>query len=139
MSTHKGFTLLELMIAIVVVAILAAVAIPNYQSYMIKTRRGTATACLLEMSQLMERFHTANMSYEKDKDGNDFTLPAMQCSNDLAGHYAFALTTRTARAYTLSATPQGAQSSRDPSSCGILTIDQAGTKGAGGDVSTCWR
>ena len=139
MSTQKGFTLLELMIVTVVIGILAAIAIPSYQSYMIKTRRATAASCLLEMSQLLERFHTVNLSYATDKDGNAFTLPNTQCSGDLAGHYAFSLTNQTARTYLLSAAPQGNQNSRDSSSCGTLTIDQAGQKGAGGDVGTCWR
>jgi prepilin-type N-terminal cleavage/methylation domain-containing protein len=47
MNTHKGFTLLELMIAIAVIGILAAIAIPNDQSYMIKTRRATARGAFL--------------------------------------------------------------------------------------------
>jgi len=139
MNTQKGFTLLELMIALVVVAILAAVAVPSYQSYMIKTRRATAAACLQEMSQWMERFHTVNMSYAKDTNGNDSTLPAMQCGNDLTGHYAFSLTNQATRTYLLNAEPQGVQASNDPSACGTLTLDQAGQKGANGNVSTCWR
>lgn len=133
MRTQKGFTLLELMIVVVIVALLAAVAIPNYQSYMIKTRRATAAGCLLEMSQALERFHAVNLTY------SGFTLPSLQCSNDLTNHYTFAATDLKARTYTLSAAPQGAQSSKDPFSCGTLTIDQAGKKGAGGDVAKCWK
>lgn len=135
MNTQKGFTLLELMIVVTVIAILASIAIPNYQSYMIKTRRATAAACLLEMSQMLERFHTVNMTY------TGFTVPSLQCSNDLAGHYTFSLTGLAARTYLLNATPQGAQSSKDPASCGTLTINQAGQKGVadGAVVSACWR
>ncbi|MCL1826189.1 MAG: type IV pilin protein [Betaproteobacteria bacterium] len=133
MNTQKGFTLLELVIVVAIVAILATIAIPSYQSYMIKTRRAAAATCLLEISQSMERFHTVNMTYM------GYTLPALQCSNDLAGHYIFTLSDQAARAYLLSATPQGAQASKDPASCGTLTIDQAGQKGAAADVSACWR
>jgi len=135
MNTQKGFTLMELMIAIVIVAILAAVAVPSYQSYTIKTRRATATGCLLEIAQLMERHHTVNMSYT----GFALPNPPMQCIGNLAGHYSFTVTNLAARTYTLNAAPQGAQASKDPSSCGTLTIDQAGQKGAGGGVSTCWK
>jgi len=134
MNTQKGFTLLELMIVVVIVAILAAVAIPSYQSHMIKTRRVTAAACLQEMAQWMERSYTTAMSYA------DLTLPAMQCSTDLTDYYTFSLTDQTARTYAISAAPQGAQSTGDPLACGTLTIDQAGQKGAGAtDVSACWK
>ena len=135
MNTQKGFTLLELVIAVVIVAILAAFAVPNYQSYTIKTRRTAATGCLLEIAQLMERHHTVNMRYT----GFALPTPPMQCIGDLAGHYSFTVTNLATRAYTLNAAPQGAQASKDPSSCGTLTIDQAGQKGAGGDVSKCWK
>jgi type IV pilus assembly protein PilE len=141
MSTQKGFTLLELMIAVVVVAILAAIAVPNYQSYMIKTRRAAAAACLLELSQFMERFYTVNLRYDKDSNGTGVALPNTQCRTDLAGYYTFISENLAARTYILSAAPHGAQLDNDPSKCGNLTIDQAGKKGAaeGADVGMCWR
>jgi type IV pilus assembly protein PilE len=139
MYTQKGFTLLELVIVVAVIAILAIIAVPSYQSHMIKTRRTTAATCLLEMSQLLERFHTVNMSYAADSSGNAFILPNMQCSGDLAGHYTFSLTDQTARTYLLNATPQGAQGSNDSSKCGTLTLNQAGQKGSEGAVGACWR
>jgi type IV pilus assembly protein PilE len=140
MNMQKGFTLLELMIAVVVVAILAAIAIPNYQSYIIKTRRAAAAACLLELSQFMERFYTVNLRYNQPDD-SAAALPNTQCQTDLGGYYNFAIGASTARTYTLSATPQGAQLDKDPYKCGNLTIDQTGKKGAaeGADVGMCWR
>lgn len=140
MNASKGFTLLELMIVVVVVAILAAIAIPNYQSYMVRTRRATAAVCLLEIAQSMERFYTVNLNYKKDKNGNAFALQSSSCQTDLAGYYVFNANPDT-RAYTLSAAPQGAQASKDPAACGTLTLNQTGKKGAGSgaDVSTCWK
>ena len=139
MNTPKGFTLLELMIALVVVSILALIAVPSYQSYTIKTRRATAAACLLELSQWMERTFTANMSYAVDLQKNDIVLPSMQCTNNLAGHYTFSLRDQKPRTYILQAEPQGLQASSDPYGCGTLTFNQAGQKDADGDVSTCWK
>jgi type IV pilus assembly protein PilE len=139
MNKHKGFTLLELMIVIVIVAILAAIAIPNYQSYMIKTRRGAAETCLQQMAQMLERHHASKLTYA------GATVADLQCSKELAGHYTFSLTDQAARTDLLSATPQGAQSSKDPIACGILTVDQAGKKGAKNGtadeaaVSACWK
>jgi len=100
MNTQKGFTLMELMITVVIVAILAAIAIPNYQSHMIRTRRATAATCLLELSQALERSHAINMTY------TGFTLPVTQCSTDLSGHYSFSVANLTAQTYTLSAAPR---------------------------------
>lgn len=140
MNTQKGFTLIELLITVVVIAILAAIAIPNYQSYMLKTRRASAAACLLELSQAIERFHTVKMSYA------GFALPDTQCSStDLAEYYAFDQGPvdgqPTAQTYTLRAVPKGAQDTNDPDKCGTLTINQAGQKGVGanGNLGRCWR
>lgn len=144
MNTNKGFTLIELMIALAIVAILAAVAVPNYQSYMIKTRRVIAGACLIELSQFMERFYSMNLRYDKDKDGTDVALPNTQCRTDLNGYYTFSIATTpaiAARSYVLQAVPQGAQSSKDPKACGTLTINQTGQKTAAGattKVADCW-
>ncbi|MCL2590308.1 MAG: type IV pilin protein [Betaproteobacteria bacterium] len=87
----------------------------------------------MEISQALERFHTEKLTYA------GFAVPSMQCISSLAGHYTFSLGDQAARTYTLSAVPEGAQSSNDPASCGTLTINQAGQKGAGGDASVCWR
>ncbi|MDR2880443.1 MAG: type IV pilin protein [Azoarcus sp.] len=100
---------------------------------MIKTRRATAAACLLEMSQALERFYTVNLTYV------GAALPDIQCSRELANHYIFALPNPAAREYQLTATPQGAQNNNDPYACGTLTMDQAGQKGADKNVNDCWR
>ncbi len=62
-STNDGFTLLELMIVVAVVAILAAIAIPSYQSSIAKSRRADAQSALQGFAQAMERFHTQNATY----------------------------------------------------------------------------
>jgi type IV pilus assembly protein PilE len=141
MRTQKGFTLIELMIVVVVVSILAAIAVPSYRSSMLKTRRATAAACLLELSQYMERAYTKDLDYTKAvwpalaADGTD---TRRQCQRDLADHYSFSLDPNVTaqRKYRIKATPQGGQTA-DP--CGTLTIDHAGTKGAGGGASSCWK
>ena len=132
-STHpqQGFTLIELMITVAIVAILASIALPNYQSHVTSTRRTTAQACLLELAQFMERYYsTNNMSYLSA------ALPTTECRTNLANHYTFAFaSTPTATAYAITATAQGAQATRD-SSCTPLQVTQTGAR----TPSTgCWK
>ena len=51
-----GFSLIELMVAVAIVAILVAVAVGSYDFAMVKTRRGVAKACLANGAQYMERY-----------------------------------------------------------------------------------
>lgn len=66
MQKQQGFTLLELMITVVIVAILASVAIPSYIEYVRKARRTEATTTLLGVSAAMEKYLLANNAYPAD-------------------------------------------------------------------------
>jgi len=128
--TIFGFTLIELMITVAIVAILASIAYPSYQSHVVKSRRTTAKACLLELAQFMERYYTTNMKY------TGATLPTTQCQTDLTNFYTFQFDgTPDASTYTVQATAQGAQASGD-SACTPLKVTQTGarTPTTGG----CW-
>ena len=133
-SRQMGFTLIELMIAVAIVGILAAIAYPAYQDSVRKSWRANAVSCLSEMAQAMERRYTTSFSYEG-------ALPVAACTNEgsMPQRYTFSFTAApTATVFTLQAVPVagGPQASDN---CGTLTLNQAGTKGSGGDVGTCWR
>ena len=138
-TNQKGFSLIELMIAVAILGILASIAYPAYQRYIINSNRTAATACLLELSQEMERHFTANnMSYLKPADPDDDGLPGNRsCVNDLAQRYNFSndATVVSTSEYRLRAIPTGPQAN-DP--CGTLTLDHRGQRGAGGQVNECW-
>ncbi len=59
----KGFTLIELMVVVVIVAIFAAIAIPNYQAYMRKGEESKAMQEMLRVSQELERYKSKNFNY----------------------------------------------------------------------------
>jgi type IV pilus assembly protein PilE len=130
---HRGFTLIELMIVIVVLSIITVVAVASYGSSAVKARRGAAEACLMEAAQFMERHYTINMTYAGAN-------PNLACSAEQADFYNFGFVgVPDATSYTLQATPIGAQLSGD-TRCGVLTLDSAGVKAEGGtsDVEECW-
>jgi len=62
----RGFTLIELMIAVAIVGILSAIAYPSYREYMARGKRAEAQAILLEASQYMERFFAENYRYDQN-------------------------------------------------------------------------
>ena len=133
-QTQLGFTLIEVMIVVAIVGVVAAVALPSYQEHVMRTRRSTAAACLVEFTQLMEKRYATSMVY------TGTTLPGAACTNDLANVYTFAFAADpTATAYTVNATPAGPQVG--DTKCGTLAIDQAGVKTESGTESWqyCWK
>lgn len=60
---QKGFSLIELMLAVAIVGILAAIAIPNYQDYITRSKRAEGMALLQEMAARQERFYAQNNRY----------------------------------------------------------------------------
>jgi type IV pilus assembly protein PilE len=137
-----GLTLIELMVAVAIVGVLAAVAYPNYSEHVVRTRRAAAAGCALELAQFMERVYASNLRYDLNG-GAATTLPAVQCSTDLSSDYqfAFGVDQPQQRTFSIAAAPQGAQATRD-TRCGTLTIDQANARtrsGTAATVAECWR
>ena len=74
MKQHKGFTLIELMITIVIVAILASIAIPSYRQSVIRTNRRAAQATMMEIATREHQFFAANREFA-DETVAAFALP----------------------------------------------------------------
>lgn len=136
-----GFTLIELMIAIAIIGILGAIALPSYQEHVRRTHRAEAKSILLEMAQLMERNFTESNRYDLRSDATNFTLPVTQSPKTGTAKYTiqFATGTLTRNTYTLEAVPTGTMVN---DACGTLTLTHTGIKGVTGASLTaeeCWQ
>ena len=138
---NQGFTLIELMIVVAVVAILSTIAYPSYTEYVRRGHRAEARAGLLQGQQWLERAATATGTYPASRafPGNLTKVPG--------GRYEITLESPTGgvatdlgRTYTLTAKPQGAQ---EGDRCGNFTVTHTGLRGAKGVTSgdivrDCW-
>ena len=149
--TQQGFTLIELMIAVVVVGILSAIAIPNYRSYVQKAERGAAKAVMVDLAQTEERYFTNNGAYLAIA-ALPTAAPAgwqnYSGSSTNSARYSIVVTAGSVNGnsttsppitdgYLITARPIPAD--RDPI-CGILRLDSTGAKAASGTggVAQCW-
>lgn len=130
-TQKNGFTLIELMITIAIIAVLAAVALPSYQGSVKKSRRSDAQAALAGFANAMERhFTTNNNSYKgAASGGTDNGVPtvfAPQSPLDGATKYynlRIAGVPADGSRYTLRATPIGAQVGD-----GVIELDSTGAR-----------
>lgn len=117
----RGFTLIEVMITVVIVAILATVAFPSYQTYIVRANRSAAQALMLDLANQEHQYFAANRSYATLTDLS-FSMPA-----DLSAKYTATMTAVTGPppGFTITFTPVvGSVQAGDVT----LTLDSTGNK-----------
>src|SRR5688500_10359257 len=119
---RNGFTLIEVMITVVIVAILASIAIPSYSRYVIRAKRSAAQSQMMDIANRQQQFLVANRNYA-DKTtliASGYSLPA-----DVAANYGYTITLSTTAVpgFVLTFTPTGGQAVD-----GDLTLDHTGAK-----------
>ena len=135
----EGFTLIELMITVAIVAILAVVALASYRAQIVRSNRSAAQSFMLDAASKEERYLLDNRQYASG--ATALTTLGLSVPAEVSGNYTITITadaTLTVPNYTISATPIAAQL-RDDTSCGTLTLDYLGTKAASLGGATCWR
>lgn len=147
-NVSQGFTLIELMITVAIVAVLAAIAYPSYAEYVARGKRSSAQAALLETSQWLERQYTLSNAYNRRGDGaaiDDATLPPLKDKIGDAYTLKFgdkdtaanATATPTSSDYSLRMIPKGAMAN---DRCGTFTLSSTGVKDVSGSAGkgSCW-
>ena len=134
----SGFTLIELMITVAILAIIAAFAIPYYDMYVERGKRAEARTALLDIAARQERYYSNNRQYT-----NQLSKLRMSGTSE-NGYYALSLplpamlgtaTGTNTQTFKATATPSGWTDDK----CGDLGIDETGAKTHSlGDRALCW-
>ena len=130
LSLHKrprGFTLIELMIVVAIVAILAAVALPQYFGSIRKSRRADAITLMAHVAQAQERWRGNNTTF-----ANDFGFSLLNVRSTSASgvtsltelYYTISVPTNTGTAYTVRAIARASQTS--DTSCLAMEMRMSG-------------
>lgn len=134
-SKKNGFTLIEVMITVVIVAILASVALPNYTAYVKRAKRADAMSVLLKNANWMQQQFTINNKFP----ASATVLPFAKSPEAGTAKYNISIvvpTTANASQYTLQAVPVGTDE------CATFTLDHTGLRGQSGTASMsatdCW-
>jgi type IV pilus assembly protein PilE len=147
-ANRRGFTLIELIIVVAIVAVLGAIAFPSFQGQIRKSRRADAVSTLSQIQQAQERFRANCPCYAHSITNATSTVCPAACpgTGSAAGlgiaavagaRYTYALNTPSATAYTVTATAVPGSSQANDTGCTIITVAVAGGV-ATPTPPTCW-
>jgi type IV pilus assembly protein PilE len=133
LTKPKGMTLIELLIVVVIVAILASVALPSWNSQVQKARRADARNILLVTQVEQEKYRANNGTYAS-------SLGDLGLSSYATGdYYNLSIVSSSATAFVASATPN-TNGGQNGDSCGTFAVNQSGIDESGSYASaaSCW-
>lgn len=137
LKKSNGFTLIELMVVVVIVGILAAIALSNYQSYVLKSHRTAAINAIMDLGSREARYYTTNNNYTASMLALGYSADPMPATDVNNHYYDLSVQSATASTFTLRAVPVGNQVN---DTCGTYTYTDLGVKGiTTGTLSDCWK
>ena len=114
-NRNAGFTLVELMIVVAIVAILAAVAVPQYKDYVVRSKIPDATSRLATLQVQLEQYYQDNRKY-------DTSTICTTADSSSSKYYTFSCASSDATGYVLQAVGKGSMAAF------TYKVDQANTK-----------
>ena len=145
---QNGFTLIEMLIVVTLLAIVLGLAVPSYRNYTLRAGRADATNALLRIAAAQEKFYLQNGIYATNAQLQQ-DRPAglgFDGGSSERGYYTLAVTDEAnlATGYTATATVVSTDKQKDDTDCSSFSLDQDGRRGANGGyapatVEKCWR
>ncbi len=129
----RAFTLMEVVVALLIVAILAVIAVPSYRSYITKGNRSDAIQTLLAVQLAEEKFRMTNTTY------GDLTAVWSGVTGTDGGYYSLGISNLSGATYTITATAVGNQASDADGSTSCASLVLAYANGTTNKTPTaCW-
>ncbi len=143
----RGFTLIELMIAVAIVGILAAIAYPSFTESVRRSKRTDAQGALSGLAQALERYYANNGTYCGAAGGTIADCPvgaptvySIKVPVDGTAYYNLRITALTRNSYTIEAQRTGSMAG---DKCGTMTLTATGQQGVTGGTESnprnCWK
>jgi type IV pilus assembly protein PilE len=139
LSRHRkaaGFTLIEVMIAVVIIGIVAGIAVPSYSNYMTDARRTDAISFLSEVAGEQVRYFSDNNQYATTMKELGYGAAATFTTPE--GHYMVSVNNATALKFLLTATPVTGGKQASDAECANFTISNTGQRKSTGTKTDCW-
>ncbi len=138
-----GFTIIEMMMVVTLVAILGSIAVSTYRSYILRSQRTEGRMVLLATQVAQEKYFLQNNTYATDiatviaapPAGLGVPLSAAGLTN--GGNYTISFTAATANSYTMQAVATAGQT-KDTAACLTFTINEQGQR-TPADSTGCWK
>jgi type IV pilus assembly protein PilE len=134
---NTGFSLIELLFALVIVSILASLVYPSYQAHITQTRRNDAKIALLDLASRMEARYLDEQTYAKTTLATGNPSDILSSNITANGWYQLAITLQDDTFYQLEAKPLHAQATLDKQ-CQTFTLNSLGVKGVTSGSIGCW-
>jgi type IV pilus assembly protein PilE len=137
-----GFSLIELMIVLVILAIVVAIAVPTYNLEMQQSRRTEARTAVLELAGREEKYFSTNNSYTNDPTllGYAPVGSGAEFPQSTGTYYQIAVPAVTATTYLITATPSAGSLQNSDTACTSFSVDQLGNQTATGTLgNACWQ